>query len=377
MRTVDLVVLLVALVAALVGLRRGLLVSTLSFLGIALGAVLGGRLAPHFLPDGADSPYTPLVALAGAVALAFLLQGVGSVVGRALRGALPFRSLRTLDSLGGVVVGAAAGLAVVWVLGAVALQVPGQTELRQEAQRSIVLRRLNEMIPPRAVLRALGRVDPFPAIAGPAVLVEPPDAAVLRRPAVRRAAPSVVRILGTACGLGIAGSGWVAGRELVVTAAHVVAGQDDTRVVVAGGDSLPAVTVFFDARNDLAVLRVDGLRGRALRLTRARSGQTAAILGYPEEGSFAAAPGRVGQTARILGRDAYGNGPVVRTVTAFRGRVRHGNSGGPVVNAQGEVATTVFASRRSGESGYGVPTGVVRRALERGGEPVSTGECAP
>ncbi|MFN2470640.1 MAG: MarP family serine protease [Gaiellaceae bacterium] len=364
--------------AGLVGLRRGLLVSGLSLAGVALGALLGGRLAPHLLPAADASPYTPLIALAGAVTLAFLLEGVGALTGGALRGALPARALRTLDSAGGLLLGAATGLALVWVLGAVALQVPGQTSWRQAAQRSIVLQRLNELVPPRRVLRPLRRVDPSPALTGPAVLVEPPDPRVLRRAGVREAAPSVVRVLGTACGLGVAGSGWVAGPGLVVTAAHVVAGQDDTTVVTLDpAFELDAHAVSFDVRNDVAILRVEGLAARPLPLARGKIGDAVAVLGYPDNGPFDARPGRIGRTVAILGEDAYGDGPVLRSVTAFRASIQHGNSGGPAVNARGAVETTVFASRLGGEAGCGVPTDIVRRALDRARGEVSTGECAP
>jgi S1-C subfamily serine protease len=375
--TLDWVALAVAVLAAIAGLRRGLLVSILSLVGVAAGAIIGGRLAPHLLPDGADSPYTPLVALGGAVVLAFLLEGAGALVGGALRGALPVGSARSLDSAGGLVFGLATGLAVVWVLGAVALLVPGQRDLRRAAQRSVVLRELNEVVSPRAVLQALARVDPFPTFAGPELSLAPPDPRVLAEPGVGRAAPSVVRVLGTACGLGIAGSGWVAAPGLVVTAAHVVAGQDDTTVVPADGEGLRAHAVAFDADNDVAVLRVDGLRSPPLPLAEPRRGSAVAILGYPENGPFTTRAGRIGATLRIPGQDAYGRGVRLRTVTTFRGRVRHGNSGGPAVNERGEVETTVFASRPGGQAGYGVPTSIVRRTLAGARGTVPTGSCAP
>jgi S1-C subfamily serine protease len=374
---VDWIALALAACAALVGLRRGLLVSGLSLAGVGLGAVAGGRAAPHLLPAGSASPYTPLVALGGALVFAFLLEGIGAVAGGTLRGKLPAGVARTVDSAGGLVLGAVTGLAVVWVLGAVALQVPGQRDLREAAQRSAVLRRLNDLVPPRTVLRALARVDPFPALAGPAVLVDPPDPRVLGEPGVRRAAPSVVRVLGTACGLGIAGSGWVARDGLVVTAAHVVAGEDDTTVVTSDGAPVAAEAVVFDVKNDLAVLRVTGLDRPGLSIADARPGDRVAILGYPQNGAFAARPGRIGSTVAVAGEDAYGRGPVFRTVTSFRGRVTHGNSGGPVVNGRGDVETTVFASRPGSEAGYGVPSGIVRRALAAARGPVSTGDCAP
>ena len=98
-------------------------------------------------------------------------------------------------------------------------------------QRSYVLQRLNEIVPPRSLLNALARIDPFPSFAGPPLPTEPLDPRVLGKPGVRAAAPSIVRVLGTACGLGVEGSGWVAANGLVVTAAHVVAGEEDTEVV--------------------------------------------------------------------------------------------------------------------------------------------------
>jgi S1-C subfamily serine protease len=240
-----------------------------------------------------------------------------------------------------------------------------------------VLQRLNEIAPPARALRALARVDPFPSIVGPLAPVEPPSPQVLRTPGVRTAAPSVVRVLGTACGLAVSGSGWVAAPGLVVTNAHVVAGQEDTTVQGPGTSRLDADAVAFDATNDVAVLRVRGLGARPLRLAEPGSGDSVAILGYPENGPFRATPGRIGPTVTVLTRDALGRETVARRITTFRGRVRKGNSGGPAVNARGEVETTVFASRRGGsDGGFGVPSDFVRKALSRAREPVSTGGCA-
>jgi S1-C subfamily serine protease len=358
------------------GARRGLLATALSAAGVLVGAVLGARLVPHVLDEGSSSPYTPLAALLGAGMLALLFEAVDATAGARLRGTLRFRPLRGADSIGGFVLGAAMGLVLVWVAGAVALQLPGQTRLRQEAQRSEVLQRLNEIAPPAQALRALARVDPFPTIAGPLAPVEPPDPRVLRTPGVRAASASVVRVLGTACGLSVSGSGWVAGRGLVVTNAHVVAGQDDTAVEAPGSDRLDAETVLFDSRNDVAVLRVRGLRARPLRLVEPGTGDPVAILGYPENGPFSASPGRIGPTGSVVTEETAGLGRVTRRITTFRGRVRRGNSGGPAVNARGEVETTVFAARVGSDGGYGVPYDIVRDAVARAGEPVSTGDCA-
>jgi uncharacterized membrane protein required for colicin V production len=365
-------------VSAVVGLARGLIASALSAAGLVVGAIVGARLAPHLLHGGSSSPYTPLAALAGAGVLAIVLQAAGSAVGTLLRRGLRLPVLRTLDSAGGLAAGALAGAVLVWVLGAAALLFPGQPELRRRAQDSVVLRHLNGFVSPASLLNLLARIDPFPSIAGPGAGVAPPDPALLRRPGVRAAAPSVVRVLGTACGIGVTGSGWIARPGLVVTAAHVVAGETDTRVERQGSSTpLPARAVAFDVRNDVAVLAVPALRGaRPLPLRAPVPGAAVAILGYPENGPFTAVPGRIGRTAVVLTEDAYGHGPVARAVTSLRATVRHGNSGGPAVDARGGVRTTVFAARIGGPGGYGVPDDPVRKALDAARGPVSTGACA-
>jgi len=193
---------------------------------------------------------------------------------------------------------------------------------------------------------------------------------------VKVAEPSVVRVVGTACGLGVEGSGWVARPELVVTAAHVVAGEDDTAVATVSGRTLPARAVAFDPHNDVAVLSVPGLGSRPLRLIDPRPGSSVAIVGYPENGPLDAVPGRIGATVTVPSQNAYGHGPVTRTVTSLGGDIRHGNSGGPAVDASGAVESTVFAARASGSGGYGVPASLVRRALSSAHGPVDTGPCA-
>jgi S1-C subfamily serine protease len=372
----DWIAVAVVLLGALGGAVQGFVWSALSLAGLVTGAVLGGHLAPLLLSGGSSSPYAPVIAVVGAATFAIAFETVGSAVGGAVRGREQRRVLHDLDSAAGVVAGALVGLVAVWVLGAMALQLPGQARLRQEVQRSELLQRLNEIVPPRTLLNALGRIDPFQSIAGPPLPTRPPDPRVLAQPGVQAAAPSVVRVLGTACGLGIEGSGWVARPGLVVTAAHVVAGESDTTVTTLGGATLPADAVAFDSRNDVAVLHVPGLTTRPLRLVDPRAGTSVAIIGYPENGPFDAVPGRIGSTRTVISEDAYGNGPVTRTVTSLSGSVRHGDSGGPAVDSSGAVQTTVFAARTSGGGGYGVPASLVRRALDSARGPVSTGSCA-
>jgi S1-C subfamily serine protease len=374
--TVDWIAAAVIALAALNGLRRGLVGGVFSLAGIVAGAYLGAKLAPEFLA-GSESPYTPLVALGGALVLGVLLQSLAAMLGNAIRTSLFVVSpLRVLDSLGGLAFGAAAGAAIVWVAGAVALHLPGQVQLREEVQRSLILSEINERVPPSRLLDAIARVDPFAAIRGPEPRVAPPDPALLASAAVRAAGPSVLRVTGTACGLGVSGSGWVATPDLVVTNAHVVAGMKDARVDRADGEFRDADVVGFDPLNDVAVLRVAGLAAPPLALVDPVEGRAVAILGYPEAGPFTASPGRIGQTGVVLTDDAYGRGPIRRLITTLRGVVRHGNSGGPAVDAQGRVEATIFAARVGSAAGYAVPSDLVRSALAKAGRrEVSTGPC--
>jgi S1-C subfamily serine protease len=372
---VDWVALGLVLLAALGGAVQGLVWSGLSLAGLLAGAFLGGRLVPVLLANGSHSKYAPVMALVAAIVFAVVFEVLGSRIGSLIRSRERARSVRALDSAGGVLAGALIGFAIVWVLGAMALQLPGQANLRRAVQRSYVLQQLNGIVPPRSLLNALARIDPFPSFAGPPVPTEPPDPRVLREPGVRAAAPSVVRVLGTACGLGVEGSGWVAAHGLVVTAAHVVAGEEDTEVVQLNGGALRAEAVAFDSHNDVAVLRVDGLDAPPLRLKDPHAGASIAIVGYPLNGPLEAGAGRIGQTETVLAQDAYGEGPTRRVVTSLGGMIQHGNSGGPAVDASGAVQSTVFAARATGSGGYGVPASVVRHDVDSASGPVSTGSC--
>ncbi len=381
MTAIDWIIIAFTVLMALWGYSQGLVVGALSLAGFVAGAFLGARVGPLVLSGGAHSPYAPLFALTGAFLIGGVLATGLEVLGFQLRRRLG-PTLGLLDGLGGAVLIACAGLVLIWVAGAVALQTPGARDLRRAIQRSPIMRALNETLPPSgALLNALARFDPFPKIAGPAANVPPPNSKIARDPQVRAASSSVVRVLGTACGLGIEGSGWIAPGGLVVTNAHVVAGEDDTTVQAQGtGPHLDAQPVWFDPHNDIALLRVPALaNARSLPLNvNAAPGTSAAILGFPENGPYDVEPGRLGRTETVRTEDAYGRGPVQRKITSLRGRVRSGNSGGPMVDGSGRVVTTIFAATvgHGERSGFGVPDSVVRDALAKASGPVGTGACA-
>jgi len=378
MTALDWIIIAFVLLMALWGYLQGLVVSALSLGGFALGAFVGSRVGPLLLAGGSSSPYAPLFSLITALMVGGLAAVVFEAMGEGIRRRMAFPLAATIDGIGGALLVAGLGFALVWIAGAVALQTPGARKFRKDIQRSFILSTLNEALPPSGpILNALSRADPFPSIRGPQADVPAPNRRIIRDPDVRRAHDSVVRILGTACGLAVQGSGWVASPEIVVTNAHVVAGEDDTTVQTDGGPKLDATAVVFDPHNDVAVLRVDGLGAPALTAhPNARSGEPVAILGFPQDGPYHAAPGRLGDTRTVISRDAYGAGPVQRRMTSLRGNIRSGNSGGPVVDADGQAVATIFAATTRGpRGGFGIPTGIVESDLREAGRPVDTGPC--
>jgi S1-C subfamily serine protease len=380
----DWLILIFALAMGVWGYQQGLIVGVLSLGGFVIGAFLGSRLGPALLADGSASPYAPATALAGALLIggivALSLEGVAIAArARLLGGRRRGRGLAVAEAAGGAVLLSTLALGLAWMFGAVALNAPGAKDLRKAVQRSAILQALNDAFPPSSsILNALNRIDPRISITGPDPNVGPPDSRIARDPDVTGAEDSVVKVLGTACGLGVSGSGWIAAPGLVATNAHVIAGEHDTTVTPSGSDQpLDATPVHYDPSNDLALLRVSGLDGDQLSFApQVQSGTPGAVLGYPENGPLAIAPARVGATGPVVTQDSYGRGPITRQLTALRGEVHSGDSGGPLVDAAGRVMGTVFAATTNGKpGGYAVPNRVVSEALGEAGGEVGTGPC--
>lgn len=374
MTLADMILVVVIAVLALSGFRRGLIVGVFSLIGLLAGAYIGARVVPGLIGLG-GSRYLPLVTLASAVILAGICQSLGVMGGRTVRTALGIGPLRALDNLGGAVLGATIGIVLCWTVGAVLLYLPGQTELRRHAQESLILSSLNEILTPKDLIDALAGIDPFAAIAGPDAGVGVPDPTIVRDPDIVAARDGVVRIRGSSCGLGVEGSGWIVAPGLVVTNAHVVAGVHTPTVDRRSGRTWESTIVAFDERNDIAILRVPGLTGTVLPRTEPESGRAVVILGFPENGPYDLEPARLGRTIVTVGRDAYGKFPVTREVVTMRASVRPGNSGGPILDADGRVRATVFAQRAGSGGGYGVPTRFVDAALAEIGPKPLTPPC--
>ena len=385
MTGIDWVIVLFTVVLAGYGYRQGFLVGALSLVGFAVGAYLGTRLAPLLLDQGARSPFAPLLGLLGAIlAGGVLASGLEGLASRA-RAALPIPGLRAADGLLGAGLTACVGLGVVWIIGAVVLQASASAPLRGELQRSAILTELDAVLPPSgAILNALARFDPQPGVRGPVADVPAPARGSLARAGVRAAARSVVRVTGTACGLGVEGSGWVSGPDaggLVVTNAHVVAGTASENVRIQGvGRTYEAHVIVFDPRRDLAVLSVPGLPAPSSRQGPSlKASGGAVVAGFPLDGPFRLDSARVRDVLTATGADIYGTPGVVRQVYSLYARVQPGNSGGPLLSPNGSVVGIVFArSLDNDQTGYALTLDEARPVLDAANastDLVSTGAC--
>lgn len=354
---VDLVVLVIALLAAASGFRQGAVASALAFLGVILGAVAGILLAPHVISNFDDRTVRLLVGVILLVGLIIVGEVSGMILGRAARSGIRSRGVRRIDSVIGSVLQVIAVLVAAWLL-AIPLSSSAETQVSTAVRGSKVLGGVDVLAPqwlrdlPKDFSALLDNTG-LPQVIGPfgrtpVANVGPPDQALLTLPVVDQVRPSIIKIEGNApsCRQALEGSGFVVSPERVMTNAHVVAGTRRLTATSPNGQQLPARVVLFDSSNDIAVLDVPGLTAPALPFAdrEARTGDDAIVLGYPEAGPFTVNAVRVRDVINLSGPDIYRAGRILREVYTVRGQIRQGNSGGPMINADGEVLGVVFGA---------------------------------
>ena len=386
---IDVIILLAVVFAIGSGYRRGFWLSLAQYAGLVLGVIVGAALAPVLMDALKVSDST--VKSLGAVLILIVLGAIGSSVGYWVGEPIRLRLLAhpqsgRIDSFAGAVFSALAVLSVSWFLGLSLGRVPSP-QLSAAINRSAVLRTLDAIAPrPPAFLARVATI-----IAGvnfPAAFsgLEPPAPSSLPLPAnantpgVRAAADETLKIQGFGCGGIVFGSGFPVGPGMVLTNAHVVAGTQGTTVRSVAGRSLSARVVVFDPERDVAILYVPRLALAPLNEATAQQRTQGAAIGYPGGGNEDVTPAVVNGQVQAEGRDIYGQKLVVRSIWIIQAIVKPGNSGGPLVDLDGNVVGVIFAAS-TGEQGvaYALTDAEVQPDIDRGQgrtEPVPVGPCA-
>jgi S1-C subfamily serine protease len=377
---VAIVVLLVA--ATLGGYQLGFAARLFAWAGVAIGLFVGSlfvaRVVTAFGGDQPDGRVT--------VAALFLLmtasagQGLGLTISRLVPRVARPRAI--YDRFAGAVLGGGGVLALVWMLTPSLVVVTGWTA--RETRSSTIVRWVHDFAPtPPSRFAALGRAvaeAPYPAALSPFTTPAdpgPPPASTLSPAVDARIRPSTVEIEGVACDRIQEGSGWVAADGVVVTNAHVVAGERRTRAVTIDGASLSATVVAFDPDADVAILSVPGLHAPPLPIASPEVGMVGAVYGHPRGGPLAVIPARIAQNIVAVGTDIYRTSSSRRHVLVLATSLQPGDSGGALVDSSGTVVGMAFATDPGQvHTGYALTSNEVRAVLATAGSaPVATGSC--
>lgn len=347
----DLVVIIIGVMAAVGGYRLGFVARASSWLGLVIGVIVGANLLPGLLRrfGDADQPTIALVSVGTLVGTALIGQALGLVLGSQLHIAIPPGPARRLDQVIGGASGVVGLLVAVWLLLPMLADIPGWTA--EQARGSVIAREVNERFPDAPdTIQALRRLvgdDPFPQVfdalrpapdPGPA-----PAASGLSDEVVAEVVRSTVKVQGEACGRVQEGSGFFVDSDLVVTNAHVVAGEDDSDVELADGTVIDSQVVAFDPQRDLAVLRTSGAGRPGLPVRPAEVGDTGGVFGRPGGGPLEISPFQVGDQITAEGSDIYDRGRTRRDVLVLASSLEPGDSGSPLVDPQGRVVGVAFA----------------------------------
>lgn len=384
----DIVLILALLSYLAYGLRNGFLVTVGGIAGFAAGAIAAFFAVPLVSGFVADTGWRLTAIVAAAVALVVLGHGLGTMIGRQVRGAMRIRPLRAVDRLVGGAVNLVVSALVMSML-AFSIGSLGVPFVSQQLAESKVIRFIDDITPDpvkatMAQLRSEVIGNGIPTLIegldqGQTVPV--PDAST-DTPALNRAAESVLKIAGTAyqCGQNQTGTGFVVSEDRVVTNAHVVAGVSEPVVEMSDGGAMPGRVVYFDTRHDLAVLAVEDLPVQPLPLSAdLPSGSLAAFAGYPHGGPFQSRPATIQDITTVLVPDIYGGNPSPEDIYRLAGNVQPGNSGGPLLTTDGQVAGVIFAKATSdAEMGFAITMDDLNPVASQAASlsaPVSSGQC--
>lgn len=350
----DLFVVLAAAAAGVGGYRLGFFTRVLSWVGLAGGVYLAITVLPSVVrAAGLPTPVARLVlAVVVLVGCAMVGQAAGMMLGGRLHAVLPLGPLRSLDRAVGAAVGAAGVLAALWLLLPAISSVSGWPA--RETRSSTISRWMSANLPaPPDTLESLRQLvsssdipQVFAALRPSQAVGPPPARDPLTATLTARVAASTVKVQGQACDRIQEGSGFAVAHDLVLTNAHVVAGEPAgaTEVRLPSGRKLRATVVLYDPYRDVALLSVPGLGETPLTLAPGRTGMRAAVFGHPGgQDALAVQPAVVAQEITAVGEDLYNTRRVSRSVYVLAAALAPGDSGGALVDRHGDVVGVAFA----------------------------------
>ena len=372
--------------AAFGGFRLGFVTRVASWVFMATGVGLSLYLLPLILRwvDTIDVNSRLLLVVLVVLVGALLGQMVGLFVGSRIAAIVPKGPLRIGDKVLGAVAGVAGVILLTWLVLPAAANVPGFPA--QQVRQSELAQAIYDLTPnaPDAsnTLRRLVGTETFPSVfddlraapdTGP-----PPQSVEIPRDVLDRVTLSTVKVEGTACRRTQDGSGFAVAPHLIATNAHVVAGESETSVLTPRGNSYKATVVYFDPARDIALLQVPNYDAAPLPLAKASIDDVGAVFGHPlGQDSLAIEPAKVSQRIVAQGQDLYDKETTRRNVLVLSSVLRQGDSGGALINTDGEVVGVAFAiAPDKADTAYALDIDELHAALAtpRKGA-VSTQEC--
>jgi S1-C subfamily serine protease len=176
----------------------------------------------------------------------------------------------------------------------------------------------------------------------------------------------------------VQGSGFVynfEGQNVIVTNYHVINGAVNITVTFSNGNAYSATVLGSDPYAELAVLSVDAPEEEFVPLEIASSsslnvGDPVIVVGTPYGLAGSMSTGYVSALGRTLSAETTG-GYVIANVIQTTAALNPGNSGGPVLNYQGQVVGIATAIVEDSEGlGFAIPSNTILREI---GDLINTG----
>jgi S1-C subfamily serine protease len=395
MNFIDIFIAAAFLIFGWIGFRRGILRTILSIIGLIVGGAAGAIATPSIqsLISNNAFGFKPTIGLTSIILGASLGMFLFGVLGSFLRVVLlPLPFMKTIDSLIGFVLAIVAVASISSTLSSAAQVIPNKT-VNNLFSQSQIISQIDQYLPERFkdaaqkiqnVITDSPLPEVFKSLVESRITPTQLESDVAIPEIVTKSVASTVRIDGIAesCSAAMVGTGFIVSPERVITNAHVVAGVKEPVITLFNSQTqLGGRVIAIDRKKDIAIIFVPGLTGEKLTfIGPVTPNEIGFVVGYPNGGNLRTMPVSVTSEFESIGTDIDGNGETRREVIVFGGDVKPGNSGGPLLNDQGQVLGVVFAADAENKNtGYALaPSEVAKLVSETSSvmQAIETGECA-